>query len=143
MRTKPAPGDSLRMTQLLFGFTTSQALYVTARLGVATALLDRPRRLEELAESTGADRDALGRVIRTLASLGVFRTEEDGNIAVTPLGSTLAAGVPGSTHGIAIFLMETHYEPFGKLLGTAQTGETPRGAGHALHRRGRLPLQPL
>jgi len=32
MSVQPSPDDSLRMTQLLFGFTTSQALYVTARL---------------------------------------------------------------------------------------------------------------
>lgn len=124
MSTTPAPEDSLRMTELLFGFTTSQALYVMARLGVAAALLDGPRSIEDLAESIGADNDALGRVIRTLAPLGVFRTEPDGKVAITPLGSTLAPGVPGSAHGIAIFLMETHYDPFGKLLGTVQTGET-------------------
>jgi predicted methyltransferase len=124
MSTQSTADDSLRMTQLLFGFTTSQALYVVARLGVANALLDGPRGIGELADATSADPDALGRMIRTLAPLGVFRTEADGKIAVTPFGATLAPGEPGSVHGIARYLMETHYQPFGELLRTAQTGET-------------------
>jgi len=124
MSTQPAPGDSLRMTQLLFGFTTSQALYVTARLGVADALLDGPRDIDDLAGVTGADPDALHRVIRNLAPLGIFRTEADGKIAVTPFGATLAPDVPGSVHAISRYLMETHYQPFGELLRTIRTGET-------------------
>ena len=124
MSVQPSPDDSLRMTQLLFGFTTSQALYVIARLGVADALLDGPRGIEDLADVTGADRDALSRVMRSLAQLGVFRTEADGKIAITPFGATLAANVPGSVHGISRYLMETHYQPFGELLHTARTGET-------------------
>ena len=36
MSIQRAPEDSLRMTQLLFGFTTSQALYAIAPLGVRT-----------------------------------------------------------------------------------------------------------
>jgi hypothetical protein len=124
MSVKPALEDSLRMTQLLFGFATAQALYVIARLGVADALLDGPRGIEDLADATGADPDALYRVIRTLAPLGVFRTEADGKIAVTSFGATLSPHVPGSVHGISRYLMETHYQPFGELLHTAQTGET-------------------
>jgi hypothetical protein len=124
MSVQQPPEDSLRMTQLLFGFTTSQALYVIARLGVADALLDGPRHIGELAEVTGTDPDALFRVIRTLAPLGVFRTEADGKISVTKFGATLAPSAPGSVHGIARYLMETHYRPFAELLRTVRTGET-------------------
>jgi hypothetical protein len=124
MSVQQAPADSLRMTQLLFGFTTSQALYAIARLGVADALLDGPRQMEELAEVTGAAPDALSRVIRHLAPLGVFQTQADGKIAITPFGATLAPGAPGSVHGIARYLMETHYRPFAELLRTVRTGET-------------------
>jgi len=124
MTTTPAPGDSLQMMQHLFGFSTSQALYAIARLGVAETLVDGPRSIDDLAEAAGANADALGRVIRTLTPLGVFRTETDGKIAITPLGATLAPDAPGSAHAIALFLMETHYQPFGDLLRTVRTGET-------------------
>jgi hypothetical protein len=56
MSVQQAPEDSLRMTQLLFGFTTSQALYTIAQLEVADALLDGPLHIEDLAEVTGAAR---------------------------------------------------------------------------------------
>jgi hypothetical protein len=65
----------MRMQQLLSGFEVSQALYVIAELGVATALLDGPRSVDDLAAATGADVDALGRIIRFLASLDVFRRQ--------------------------------------------------------------------
>jgi len=68
---------AVRMQQLLSGFEVSQALYVIAELGVATALLDGPHTVKELAAATGADPDALGRIIRFLASLGVFLTDRE------------------------------------------------------------------
>jgi SAM-dependent methyltransferase len=114
---------AVRMQQLLSGFEVSQALYVVAELGVATALLGGPRSVEELAAETGADSDALGRIIRFLAPLGVFRATDDG-VEVTDLGRTLAEGPDDSVRGLARYWMETHYAPFGDLLHTARTGET-------------------
>lgn len=70
---------------MLSGFEVSQALYVVAELGVATALLDGPRGIKDVAGEVGADTDALARVIRFLAPFGVFRTEGD-EVAVTDLG---------------------------------------------------------
>jgi SAM-dependent methyltransferase len=111
-----------QMLQLLTGFEVSQALYVIAELGVATALLDGPRSVEDLAAATGADADALGRVIRFLAPIGVFRRAE-GKVEVTDLGRMLADGPEHSVRSMARYWMETHYAPFGKLLHTVRTGE--------------------
>ena len=114
--------EQMLMTQLLGGFQVSQALYVVAKLGVSTALLQGPRTVEQLAAATGANADALGRVIRALAPVGVFRTEDE-LVEVTSLGATLAEGQPGSLRDVALFWAETHYAPFGELLHTAKTGE--------------------
>jgi len=113
----------VQMLQLLAGFQISQALYAVAELGVATALLTGPRTAEDLASSTGANADALTRVVRALAPLGVFRTEGD-LIEVTELGATLAEGTRGSVRDMARFWMKTHYGPFGELAHTVRTGET-------------------
>jgi hypothetical protein len=118
-RTMPA---AAQMHQLLSGFEVSQALYVVAELGVATALLDGPRRVADLAAAVGADVDALERLIRFLVSLGVFRTS-GADVEITELGSTLADGPAGSMRGVARYLMQTHYAPFGRLLHTVRTGE--------------------
>jgi hypothetical protein len=123
MSEVPEPEDSLRMVQMLRGFQIAQALYVAARLDVATELLGGPRTVDELATATGAHPDALRRLVRTLAPLGVFRTSADHTVAVTSFGTTLASNVPGSVHAAARYLMETQYAPFGELLHTLRTNE--------------------
>jgi hypothetical protein len=120
----------MQMVQLLAGFQVSQALYVVAKLGVATALADGPRTIDQLATATGAEADVLRRLTRDLARLGIFRSS-DGMVEVTALGLTLADGHPGSLHDVAIYWMETHYAPFAELLHTARTGE-----GAAAHHYG-------
>jgi hypothetical protein len=67
---------------------------------------------------------SLGRLLRTLASLGVFTESGPGVFAVTPLGRTLASEEPGSMRDMALMFMETHYDPFSRLLDTVKTGVT-------------------
>jgi hypothetical protein len=110
------------MVQLLAGFQLSQALYAVALLGVADCLRDGPRDAAEVAAETGADAEALRRVLRSLASAGVFTQSDDGLFGLTPLGETLTSGSPASMHDLAITWMETHYEPFGRLQDTVRTG---------------------
>jgi O-methyltransferase domain len=56
------------------------------------------------------------RRLRSLASAGVFTQSDDGLFGLTPLGETLTSGSPASMRDLAITWMETHYEPFGRLL---------------------------
>jgi O-methyltransferase domain/Dimerisation domain len=107
---------------LLAGFQVAQALYVVAKLNVATALRDGPRPVRELAASTGAVPAALARLLRSLAGLGVFTEAEPGVYALTPLGATLASDTPGSVRDLALTWMETHYAPFGRLLDGVMSG---------------------
>ncbi|WP_446039678.1 methyltransferase [Streptomyces sp. SID1121] len=111
-----------RMHELLTGFQVSQALFAVAELGVATALLNGPREVGDLAAEVGADADALGRIIRFLAQHGVFRTF-DGTVEITDLGHTLAEGPADSLRDVARYFRRTHYAPFGELLDTVRTGE--------------------
>lgn len=110
------------MYELLTGFVVSQAIFAVAELGVATVLLDGPRRVDDVAAAVGADADALGRVIRFLAQHGVFRTS-DRTVEITDLGRTLAEGQPDSLRNVARYFRQTHYAPFGCLSETVRTGE--------------------
>ena len=56
----------------LRGALTTRALGLAAEHGVARALLDGPRGVDELAAGSGADPDVLYRVLRALASEGIF-----------------------------------------------------------------------
>jgi hypothetical protein len=109
------------MVQLLAGFQVAQALYAAAKLGVADHLRGGPRDAAALAAEVGADPMALHRVMRALASIGVFAETADG-FGLNPLGETLTQDSPASMRDLAIMWMETHYAPFGQLLDTVRTG---------------------
>ena len=113
---------AVQMVQLLAGFQLSQALYAAARLGVADCLRDGPKDAAALAADIGADAQSLRRILRTLASIGVFTQTADELFGLAPLGETLTQDSPASMRDLAIMWMETHYEPFGGLLGTVRTG---------------------
>jgi DNA-binding IclR family transcriptional regulator len=60
-----------------------------------------------LAEKLGVNRDALYRVMRVLAGLGVLRQDEDERFFVTPFGDTLRQDSPQSVRGYAIYSHES------------------------------------
>jgi hypothetical protein len=88
--------------QLATGHYASRALFLAAKLGIADRLKDGPRNAEELAVATATHAPSLRRVLRLLASLGVFEEREDGAFALTSLGEFLPAGVPGSAHAMVM-----------------------------------------
>jgi hypothetical protein len=92
-------------------------------LGLADRLAAGPAPADVLAEQTGTHAPSLHRLLRTLASVGVFTEAEPGVFALTPLGQTLTSSQPGSMRDVAIMFMETHYAPFGDLLHTIRTGQ--------------------
>ena len=77
---------------LLRGALATRALGIAADLGVAASLADGPRSVAELAGAAGIDADALRRVLRALASDGVFAEEEPGVFRNTDASELLATG---------------------------------------------------
>ncbi len=73
----------------LRGALASRALGVVADLGIARALAAGPRAVGELACEAGVDEDALHRLLRALASDGIFTEEEPGVFANTPASEQL------------------------------------------------------
>ena len=65
----PAP---FRLIQIGSAFWQSRVLYVAARLDIAGALADSEASVDTLAERVDADADALYRLLRMLAAMGVF-----------------------------------------------------------------------
>src|SRR5262245_38810226 len=65
------------LTEAFGGLMVGHCLVSVARLGVADALDDTPRTAAELADATGANPDALRRVLCLLAAHGVFAASED------------------------------------------------------------------
>jgi predicted O-methyltransferase YrrM len=111
-----------QMQQMLNGFRVTQALYVAAKLGLADILKDGPQPVEALAATTGANADALYRLLRALASLGVFAEDSERRFALTPLAALLQQDHPNSLHAQALFRGDEPYRAWGELYDSVMTG---------------------
>ena len=101
--TAQSAGPSLM--PMITGAWASQAICVAAALGLADLLALEHQSEEALAHATGTQPAALARLLRALASLGVFReTEQQGLFASTPLGDQLRSDVPGSLRNLAMMV---------------------------------------
>ena len=90
----------------------------------------RPRRRAEVRRRARRRRPAthppsLYRVLRALASVGVFAEDEGGRFRQTPLSEVLRTGVPGSMRAVADYCgADWSWRPWGRLLETVRTGRT-------------------
>lgn len=114
---------STTLLQMITGYWVTQSLYVAAKLNVADALADGPRTVEEIASSTNSKAPLLRRLLRTLASIGVFTEVRPGTFGLTPLASLLRSGAPESMRPQAIMHGEEQYRAWGDFLETVQTGK--------------------
>ena len=77
---------------LLRGAMGTRALALVSDLGVPDALADGPRPVDELAQELGADASTLHRLLRALASDGVFAEEEHGVFRNTDVSDLFRTG---------------------------------------------------
>src|SRR6516225_6397451 len=98
--TAEPPG--LAHYRISVGHYFSRAVALAAKLGIADLLKDGPRHYEYLAKVTETHAPSLNRVMRLLASIGVFEEHEKGDFALTSLGQLLRAGVPGSMRSMVL-----------------------------------------
>ena len=114
----------IAMLQLISGFWISRCIYVAAKLGIADLVKNESRTEAELAAATGTDAPSLFRVMRALASVGVFSRDAEGRFAITSLSETLRSDIRGSLRAFAMTeLGEEHYPAWGDLLHSVRTGE--------------------
>jgi hypothetical protein len=119
----PAQERGDRVLQLATAFWAPRCLHVVAELGVADHLDDRPRTAAELAEAVGADPDALNRVLRLLASYGIFEVRGQG-YAHNEASRTLRADHPQSKRAYVRFSgSKTNWAGWGALEKSVRTGK--------------------
>jgi O-methyltransferase domain/Dimerisation domain len=109
---------------LIMGKWRSQAVCVAAELGIADILKDGPRSTLEIANLVDATEDAVYRLLRALASLGLFSSLPERCFALTPLGCYLRSDVPGSLRGFARFAgHDVTWRPWGELGYSIKSGK--------------------
>jgi hypothetical protein len=119
------------LTQMAFGAMMTQALYVAAKLGIADLLSAKPLPVSELAARTETHERSLYRVLRSLASVGVFEETDPQVFALTPLAEPLRSDAPNSMRGGLIFMGEQwHWSVWGEMMHSVRTGRPAWGHVH-------------
>jgi hypothetical protein len=118
-----APPPPAVLLQMMTGYWVSQALYIAAKLGIADHLVAGPVSCEKLAAATGSHAPSLYRVLRALASVGVFTETPPGAFALTPMATLLRTDIPGSMRSLGIMYVEEQYRAWGDLIHSVQTGQ--------------------
>lgn len=137
--------DREDLRAMVTGFRISAALSVAADLGLSDELAGGPRTVADLAATVSADDDTLHRLLRALATIGVYAEQQDGSFANTPLGEGLRSDVPGSMRPLARTLTDPAvWSAWGHLGHSVRTGDNAFEALHGIdvwaHRQG-LPEQ--
>lgn len=122
---KPGSTPASRIREIMIAYFTSRALWTAAELDVAGSLAAGLMPVSELARRVKADASALYRVLRALASLGIFAEDDQGRFRNTELSELLLKGRPDSMRDLVLlFGHETAWQSWGALLHTVRTGET-------------------
>jgi hypothetical protein len=120
---EPAPSPAAELGRLLRGSLVTQLIHAAAALGIADLLAAEPRRSRDLAAAVGVDAGALHRVLRALASFGIFAETSPGLFAMTPLAEPLRDHVPNSLRASAMLYGQPWWwRACGDLLYSVRTG---------------------
>jgi O-methyltransferase domain len=118
--TLPPEAQIVEMVMAQF---VSRLIHLTATLKLPDHLADSPKTAEELAPLTSTNAPALYRVMRTLASLGLFTEDPAHRFALRPLGEVLKSGTP--SHATALIMGgEIIARSLDNMLYSVQTGKT-------------------
>jgi len=142
---RPAMPPQMLLYQMAIGHYLSRALHVIAKLGVADLLSAGARGVEELAKATETHPPSLRRVMRLLASVGVFEEKENGGFALTALGECLRADVPGSSRAMVLLFagigIQDSWKDLEWCVRTGEPAYRKRGAADAFAEMAKDPAQ--
>jgi len=120
-----AANPNTEIMQLAIGYMPSACLYIAAKLRIADLLAVGSQPVGELARASQVNEDPLYRILRALASVGVFCEVSPRRFANTPLAETLLSDVPGSSRDTVLFLSDPlHLRVFAELMHPLLTLET-------------------
>ncbi len=108
---------------MITGYWISQSIYAAAKFSIADHLSDGPKSVEELAEATSTNADALYRLLRALASVGIFAEGESRQFSLTSLAEPLQSDVPGSKRALALMSGDEQFHAWAEIEYSIQTGK--------------------
>jgi SAM-dependent methyltransferase len=115
--------DRLEMMQFTTGYWVSKMIYCAARLNIADQLARGPATAADLAAKTQCHPESLYRLLRALASLGIFRETQSGTFALTPKAEYLRSDNKEGIRDCAVMVNEDLYDVWGDILHSVRTGQ--------------------
>lgn len=116
---------AVAVRDMIIGAAVTQMVSVAAGLGIADLLKDGPKSSEELCELTDTHPDGLYRLMRGLASVGVFEETSERIFELTPRASVLMKDSDYSMRAYAIWAgCRCWWQPWGNLLYSVKKGKT-------------------
>jgi hypothetical protein len=136
--------DTIVLGDMARGFFRGKLLCAAVRLGIAEALGDGEKTLDELALATASNADALYRVLRALAAIGVVAEVAPARFALTTFGRPLRKDVANSVWASIVFWADLLADSWTYLSDCVRAGGR-MGATAAMEREGvrsRWSMQP-
>lgn len=113
-----------RLIEMAMAYSRSRVLSAAARLGVADALRDEVRSVDQLAGTCQADADALYRLLRALASIGITEETTPKHFRLTTFGRPLRRDVAESTWPAVVFWADLIADEWSLLTDCVRTGKS-------------------
>lgn len=116
---------SAELLQMVNAYRISQAIHAAVALHIPDLIADATRSSDDLALQAGADPDALYRLLRALAALGILHEENDRRFSLTDFGQPLRSDAPESIAAWAAYVGRPYFwSAWGNLVGSVRTGRT-------------------
>jgi hypothetical protein len=118
------PDPAQVVVQFASAYVPSSALWVAAELKIADLIGGGSKPVAELAKAANVNEDALFRVLRLLAMMGIFTETEPRRFALTPPAELLRSDHPQSLRDTVVWLADPlHFNIAAELLHSVRTGQ--------------------
>jgi hypothetical protein len=119
-----------QLMKFIVGKWISKPIYAAAEFGIADILAEGPKGIDELARITGTHAPSLYRVMRTLASVGIFAEKEDKRFELTPSAAFLQTG---ALRTVSLMLnSDWNEKAWSYFIHGVRTGETAFDKAHGM-----------
>ncbi|MBI2686518.1 MAG: hydroxyneurosporene methyltransferase [Acidobacteria bacterium] len=120
------PTPQQQVLGLAIGVVQGGCVITAAELGLADAIANGPRPVEEIAAEVNANADYVFRVMRALETVGIFRQTAPRVFANTPTSEVLRRDVPGSQWAFLAMMAPGAgiWDSYGELTASVRGGTT-------------------
>src|SRR5262245_23964704 len=131
---QPTKDHRAKLADLMLGFVPAQAINTAAELGIPDLIAHEAKTAEELAAATHAHPRTLFRLLRYLASIGVFQADSANRFGLTPLASLLCSDAQGSMRSMSRIMGRAGPRTSNHLIDAVRSDRNPYELAFGRHR---------